>query len=117
MRRRVRPLRASSPRVSSRHLDGRLVSERRTHSTATGHSPTPQCSNLLTAKRPLTPLFVDALTTYYILRKNRRVAAVTRRPLSQQANSLLRTEAIASFGLSSFRSINSRKYTSTETPR
>ena len=31
-------MRASSPRVSSRHLDGRLVSERRTHSTATGHS-------------------------------------------------------------------------------
>jgi hypothetical protein len=27
------------PRVSSRHLDGRLVSERRTHRTATGHSP------------------------------------------------------------------------------
>ena len=25
--------------MSSRHLDGRLVSERRTHSTATGHSP------------------------------------------------------------------------------
>jgi pimeloyl-ACP methyl ester carboxylesterase len=25
--------------VSSRHLDGRLVSERRTHSTANGHSP------------------------------------------------------------------------------
>ena len=59
-------------------------------------------SNFLTAQRTLTPLFVDALTTYYILRLNRRVAAVTRGPLSQQANSLLRTEGIASFGLSSF---------------
>src|SRR5258708_23822631 len=48
-------------------------------------------SNFLTAQRTLTPLFVDALTTYYILRKNRRVGAVARRPLSQHVNSLLRT--------------------------
>ncbi len=59
-------------------------------------------SNFLTAQRTLTPLFVDALTTYYILRKNWLVTAVTRRPLSQHANSLLRTEAVAALGLSSF---------------
>ena len=45
---------------------------------------------------------VDALAANGVVRKNRAVGTVSRRPLSQQANSFLRTESVASFGLSSF---------------
>jgi hypothetical protein len=50
----------------------------------------------------LATLSACPFATNRIVRKKRRVAAVTRGPLSQQANSFLRAEPITSIGLSSF---------------
>jgi len=44
---------------------------------------------------------VDGFAADCMVRKKRRVGTVARGPLSQHANSFSRTEAIASFGLSS----------------
>ncbi len=45
---------------------------------------------------------IDGFAADCMVRKKRRVGTVNGRPLSQEAHSLLRTEPIASFGLSSF---------------
>jgi len=45
---------------------------------------------------------VDGFAADCIVRKKRCIATVTRRPVSQQANSRLRTEPVVSFGFSSF---------------
>ena len=49
----------------------------------------------------LATFFVDDFAANCLVRKERCVAAVARGPFSQHTNSLLRTEAIASFGRSS----------------
>jgi hypothetical protein len=67
----------SSPRVSSRHLDDRLVSERRTHSTATGDPPID--ANAHRTRR--SSIFLQRMIGSMLMRVNSKCAHRVRPPL------------------------------------
>jgi adenylate cyclase len=87
--------------VSSRHLDGRLVSERRTHSTATAHSPID--ANAHRTRRSSRPVSGEPYEAYLKGRFfwNKRTEADTKRGVEyfKQANALEPEYSLAYCGL------------------